>query len=260
MTRVGIALLFLVAVARSAAAEPWYAGEEGKKRLLHMGVTAALGASFVVTEYGFKGSLASSHCRWCTPPAFDSSARNSLVWRDTDRAKLLSNINVYVVAPLVGFGLLVASDHDASWARLIDDTLPVMETVAVSQMLTQVIKFSVARRRPFVHFRDGAGAVDADDNMSFTSGHSSLGFAITTGAGMICHWRGYWTEPYVWGAGIALSVSTEYLRMAGDMHYLSDVVAGGAVGIAAGLLVPRLLRRDVQIVPINNGAAVVGMF
>ena len=82
----------------------------------------------------------------------------------------------------------------------------------------------------------------------------------TAAAGTICHWRHYWTEPYVWGSGIALSLSTEYLRMAADKHYLSDVLVGGFIGISSGLLVPRLMQRDIKIVPVPNGAAVVGVF
>ena len=87
-----------------------------------------------------------------------------------------------------------------------------------------------------------------------------LGFSITASAGLICHWRHYWTEPYVWGAGIALSLSTEYLRMGADKHYLSDVLVGGLVGVASGLLIPRIMREDVEIVPLGNGLAVAGRF
>src|SRR4029077_20888425 len=127
---------------------------------------------------------------------------------------------------------------------LLDDTIPVAETIAVGQVLTQVIKFAVGRQRPYAHFGDGTQADTSDDNTSFISGHSVLGFSITASAGLICHWRHYWTEPYVWGAGIALSLSTEYLRMSADKHYLSDVVVGGIAGVGAGLLIPRLMRQD----------------
>jgi membrane-associated phospholipid phosphatase len=64
----------------------------------------------------------------------------------------------------------------------------------------------------------------------------------------------------VWGTGIALSVTTEYLRMAADKHYLSDVIGGGLVGLGTGLLIPRLMRQDIKIAPVPGGAAVVGMF
>ena len=239
---------------------PWYEGRAGHKRLLHMGITAAVGLSWLLSETVLKPTFAAAECRWCEAPGFDISVRNALVWGNTGRADLLSNINVYAVSPIVGFGLLVASDHDAGWGRLFDDTIPVAESIMIGQALTQVIKFSVGRQRPYAHFAPAGTAPGTDDNTSFVSGHSALGFSITASAGMICHWRHYWTEPYVWGAGIALSLSTEYLRMGADKHYLTDVVAGGAVGFATGMIVPRLMRDDIKIVPISNGVAVAGTF
>lgn len=243
-----------------ASEKPWYAGTAGRTRLLHLGITTAFGVTYMASETVLKPTLAGSRCRWCEPPGFDRSVRDAVVWNDTGRAATLSTLDAYVLAPIVGFGFLVASDYDAGLGRLLDDTIPVAEAIAISQSFTQLLKFTARRQRPFVHFADPGRTPSTDDNTSFTSGHSALGFSITAGAGIICHWRHYWTEPYVWGAGIALSVSTEYLRMGADKHYLSDVVAGGGIGLAAGLLVPRLMRNGVNIVPITNGAAVVGMF
>jgi len=256
-------VLVIVSGLGSAHAEkdrqPWYRGKAGHDRVVHLTLTASLGVAYLAMETVLKSRLAASSCRWCEPPAFDRSIRDALVWRDTKRAHFLGSLDAYVVAPVVGFGLLIASDSDASWSRLIDDTLPVAEAVAVSEVLTQIVKFSVGRARPYARFGPDA-APTTDDNTSFWSGHSVLGFSITAGAGMICHWRHYWTEPYVWGAGIAISVSTEYLRMAADKHYMSDVVLGGLVGLGSGLLIPRLLRQDIKIVPVSNGVAVVGQF
>ncbi len=240
--------------------EPWYEGKYGHNRIVHLTVTAALGLVYLASETLFKSAIAPTTCRWCDPPAFDRAVRNALVWQNTARADLLGTLDAYVVAPIVGFGLLIAADHDASWARWIDDILPVAETIAVSQVLTQAIKFSVGRQRPYARFAAPGATPTSDDNTSFISGHSVLGFSITASAGLICHWRHYWTEPYVWATGIALSLSVEYLRMGADKHYLSDVLVGGFVGIGSGLVIPRLMRRDITIVPIANGAAVTGSF
>jgi membrane-associated phospholipid phosphatase len=223
-----------------------------------MTITLAFGLTTLSSQL-YKSKLAASECRWCNPPAIDRSVRDAVVWNDTGRADLYSSLDAYVLAPIVGFGLLIAADHDAGWARIIDDTLPVAETIAIGQVVTNVIKFAVGRQRPYVHF-DPSLPPTNEDNTSFISGHSSLGFSITASAGLLCHWRHYWTEPYVWGAGIALSLSTEYLRMGADKHYLTDVVAGGLVGVASGLLIPRLMRWDVKLVPIADGAAVAGTF
>ena len=239
---------------------PWYKGKYGRNRVVHLTLTLSLGVMYLASETVLKDDLTTSSCRWCEPPAFDRATRNALVWDDKKRADLLSSLDAYVIAPIVGLGLLIASEADASPSRLIDDMLPVLETVAISQVVTQIVKFSVSRQRPYAHFADGDPLYTTDDNASFWSGHSALGFGITASAGLICHWRGYWTEPYVWGAGIALSLSTEYLRIAADKHYLSDVFVGGVIGIGSGLLIPRLMRRDLKLVPIANGAAVAGRF
>ena len=241
--------------------EPWYRGKYGRNRLLHISVTVGLGAVWLANTTVLKSTFTASDCRWCEPPGFDKSARDAVVWNDAKRAGFLSDMDAYVLAPAIGFTLLIISDRDASWSRLIDDIIPVAETVAVSQVLVQAIKFATARTRPYKYFNNPTYPnASSEDLLAFPSGHASLGFAITASAGMICHWRHYWTEPYVWGTGIALSLSTEYLRMAADRHWMSDVVVGGLVGLGSGLLIPRLMRRDIVIAPVPGGAAVVGQF
>ena len=240
---------------------PWYTGKYANNRFTHMAITGVLGL-YVLSGYFVKSTPTASSCRWCSPPGFDRSARNALVWNNTGRADTLSTIGAYVVAPIVGLTLLIAADKNASATRLIDDVLPVAETVAIVQVATIFGKWLFARERPYAYFRDPATPLDpkVDNFSSFWSGHSVLGFAITAAAGTVCHERRYWTEPYVWTAGVALSLSVEYLRVAADKHYLSDVFVGGLVGLAAGLLVPRLMSRDIKIVPMPNGVAVAGAF
>ena len=240
---------------------PWYRGPYARNRFTHLAVTAGIGLYFGAGVV-FNITPTAASCRWCTPPPFDRVVRNTLVWKDTGLADTLSSWDAYVLAPLVGITLLVIADNDASASRLIDDVLPVAETVGIVLVATQWAKYGFARERPYGYFADAAHPIapTADTFSSFWSGHSVLGFAITSASATVCHFRGYATEPYVWATGIALSLSTEYLRMAADKHYLSDVVVGGLVGIGAGLLVPRLMRRGLRIVPLDHGAAVAGAF
>lgn len=237
---------------------PWYKGPYAKNRITHMSITLLGGISYYVTT---RPELAPKDCRWCGVDGLDRSARDAVHWNNVNLAATFSTLDAYVAAPIVGLSLLYFSDKDASWRRLIDDTLPVFETVVLSETFVNLVKITSGRQRPYAHFGDPTTrTASPDDNASFVSGHSALGFSITASAGLICHWRHYWTEPYVWGVGIALSLSTEYFRMAADKHYLTDVVAGGLVGLGFGLTIPRLMKHDVQIVPVPNGAAVVGMF
>ncbi len=263
MKAIAVALVILLSAGTVHAEKdyvPWYRGKDGRNRILHISVTLGLGAVWLANSTVLKKPFTAADCRWCEPPGFDASARNALVWNDVKRAGFLSDMDAYVLAPAVGLTLLIIADRDASWSRLIDDIIPVAETVAVSQVFVQAIKFLTARQRPYRYYNNPKYNSSSEDNLAFPSGHSSLGFAVTAAAGMVCHWRHYWTEPYVWGAGIALSLSTEYLRIAADRHWLSDVVVGGGVGLAAGLLIPRLMRRDIAITPVPGGAAVVGQF
>jgi len=255
-------ILGLLAIAAPARADRWWEGPRGRTRILHGAIAATAGAGYLISEIE-KSNLAPEHCRWCNPPSFDVSVRNALVWGDRGRAVTLSTITGYVAAPAVGYGLIGLSSlmrDDASFGQLLDDLVPVLETVAISQVGTNIVKFTVGRQRPFVHFATSPREADDDDNLSFFSGHSALTFAIATGAGLVAHWRHYKVEPVLWGVGLSLAAATAYFRMAGDKHYLSDVVTGSTVGVVSGLTIPRLMERNVAVVPTGTGAAVVGMF
>ena len=85
----------------------------------------------------------------------------------------------------------------------------------LSQAVTGAIKISVRRTRP-----DGT-------NLSFPSGHTSTSFASAT---ILQHHLG-------WKAGVPAFAVASYVaaaRIQEERHYLSDVVFGAAIGIAAG--------------------------
>jgi membrane-associated phospholipid phosphatase len=249
-------------LAGSAQAEPWYRGEHGHNRVVHVSITFAGAALYASSESFLKPYLAPATCRWCAVDSLDASVRNAVVWSDPHRAVVLSNIDGYVVAPIFAVGLTMLgslTSDDPSRARVIDDGVPVLETVALSEIVDQTFKFVVARQRPYAHFRPPATA-GLDDNVSFFSGHSVLVFGVATSAGVIAHKRHSWTEPYIWIGGGALAVSTAYLRMAADEHYLTDVLTGAAVGVGSGLLVPKLMDRSIEVVPTGRGVAVAGTF
>ena len=255
-------ILAVLSIASAARAEHWWEGPRGRTRVLHGSIAAVAGLGYLTTEI-FKSDLAPAHCRWCNPPGFDVSVRNAIVWRDPGRAVTLSTITGYVVEPALGYALIgyasLASDN-ASWAQLIDDLVPVLETVALSEFGCNIVKLSVGRQRPYAHFAAVPIEADADANLSYFSGHSTLTFAIATSAGLVAHWRGYKVEPFVWGVELPLAAATAYFRMAGDKHYLSDVVTGTTVGVLSGLTIPRLMEHDVAVVPTGAGVALVGRF
>ena len=124
------------------------------------------------------------------------------------------------------------------------DSLLILESVAISSALTQLTKFSVGRERPFVHaLPDGEKGLTehpADNNLSFFSGHTSLAFSIAVSASTTMTLRGYDLAWLSWATLLPGAVTVAYLRMAGDRHYLSDVVLGALVGGGVGFLIPWL--------------------
>lgn len=258
------ALLIVAALAGVAHAdkdEAWYQGKYGRNRIIHISVVGAAALTYAASETFLKPHLASLQCDWCAVDSLDERVRNAVVWKDTHTAVLLSNLDGYVAAPVFALGMTLAgslTSDDPSWATVIDDGVPVLETVMLSEVFDQTMKFGFSRQRPYAHFNPPLMA-GLDDNVSFFSGHSVLVFGLATSAGLIAHRRHYWTEPYIWIGGGILAVTTAYLRMAADEHYLSDIVTGATIGTLSGIFIPKLMDRF-KVVPTTSGAAVVGSF
>jgi membrane-associated phospholipid phosphatase len=124
-----------------------------------------------------------------------------------------------------------------------------------------VVKLAVGRQRPFVRYGNwepGSREGDPDDNLSFYSGHSALAFSIAAASGTVSTLRGYHSAPWVWAVGMTLASGVGYLRMAGDKHWLTDVLVGAAVGGGVGAAVPLLLHGREERPPQGGGASPAG--
>ncbi len=192
-----------------------------------------------------KADLAAPACRWCDPGRLDAWARNALVWGDPKPAQRASDVLAFAVMPAAAAANALLSAHaagdtSAGWV----DLLLVLEAVAITEDVTQLAKFAVGRQRPYVHYGDAAAGTtpSSDDNLSFFSGHTSMAFSLAAAAGTISTMRGYKSAPWVWGVGMALAAATGYFRIAGDKHYLTDVLVGAAVGTGLGIAIPRIFH------------------
>ena len=189
-------------------------------------ITLSAGAVYLTTALLFQDTFTPDECRWCDPPSFDARTRNALVWDIPSRARTASDILGVVAIPALALAVpnisLIGSDP--GWGDVLDVTLPVVETVFAAQVLTYFTKGAVGRQRPYAHFDGVRPSMDTfEDNVSFFSGHSTLSFGFATSAGMVAHMRGVKAEPIIWGVGMTLAATTGYLRIAGDMHYLSEL-------------------------------------
>lgn len=250
----------------------WHQGPAGRRRAWRLAAVATAGALYLASETVLKDGLTADQCRWCRPPSLDESVRDSLVWSDRGQARSLSNLTGYLAAPVVAVGLtaIIGASRDSddpALARILDDTLPVVEAVAYSQLVVQAVKFSVARQRPRVRFAQEPVTPGNDDNVSFFSGHSALTFALATSAGIIAQRRRSSLAPVIWTLGYGLAGSTAFLRIAADEHYFTDVLIGSAFGATAGYLAPLLFdrasnrradSRQLAVLPAPGGLTIVG--
>lgn len=115
------------------------------------------------------------------------------------------------------------------------------EAVLVGSILTEVIKVSAGRSRPFVtsdtnprDFKLGAGFAN-DARKSFPSGHATIAFAAAAAVTSEVHrlWPRYAvaTGALVYGSATAVALA----RMYQNQHWASDVVVGAGIGTFAGL-------------------------
>lgn len=206
------------------------------------------------------------HCRWCTPPQLDRWARTELRWANPQAAAHASDVLLLTVTlgSTVAVAASAASAGTSRW-EIVEDLVAFGEAVVVSQALTAVAKTTALRLRPDAWAAGGAST--STDVHSFFSGHTSATFASAAAATQITRLRGRPAWRWIAVVGFAGAAATGWLRVASDEHWLTDVVAGAAVGTAAGVTVPLLVLRPasaqsprVTLAPAPGGLAIAGVF
>jgi membrane-associated phospholipid phosphatase len=236
----------------AALATPATARADEVHELRHdVAVDAAVTGTAIVLVVGSelgKADLAADPCGWCEDNALDHGARRALLWRSPRAAATISDVLGFAVAPANAFGTLALAGVDAGAPKGAAgvDALLLLEAVSISAVVNQAVKLAVGRERPFVHALPpgdkGRTRHPADNNLSFYSGHTGLTMTLAAAGGTIATLRGYRLAPLVWGSGAALGAFAGYLRIAADNHWLTDVLAGALVGVAAGVLVPAVFH------------------
>lgn len=145
-----------------------------------------------------------------------------------------------LVVPIAG------SVSTYAWGRISDKPrishigMDLLESQALSEGLTQGLKYATQRERP-----DGSGAT------SFPSGHASSTFAFATALERHLSWR-YSVPAYIGASYVAAS------RLPANRHWLSDVVFGAVVGIISGRTVTSREAHPypISVHPLPGGAVV----
>jgi hypothetical protein len=215
---------------------------------------AALGDLVLSTSLAKPG-----HCQWCGTNRFDSWSRDRLRWSSPGAASTASDVLASGVLPVaVLANSFFSARQGGAPGAFWEDTLVIAEAAAVSGLLNGVSKDWTARRRPNAG-PDATGSA----NRAFFSGHTSQAFSLAAAAGTVSSLRGYPSAPWVWAGGMTLAAGVGYLRVAGDQHWATDVLAGAAVGGLVGWAVPWVFHRvrrpgaKVAVLPAPGGFALV---
>jgi membrane-associated phospholipid phosphatase len=191
-------------------------------------------------------------CRWCdrdesgrdTLNGLDAAVRRHWRWNDVQKAQEWSNVTLALsfAAPAGAF----VAGRGGFGDGFGDEMLLVLESSALTLAATQGTKYLFRRERPWAHageVPEGQRPGSRDSELSFASGHASLSFALAVSMGSLASLRGDDGRAWVWVTGLTFATATAYLRIAADRHYLTDVLAGAAIGAAVGWAVPRLIDR-----------------
>lgn len=124
--------------------------------------------------------------------------------------------------PAVGLaiagGLTLAGEDEVAYKSA--------NAVIYSGFATQAIKLIVGRPRPYVENRRADPLSWDDDHWSFPSGHTASAFALARV--LAEEYPDY--KVLFYGGAVLVGLSRIYL----DKHYISDVVAGAAIGFYLG--------------------------
>ena len=170
----------------------------------------------------------------------------SLKWESAERVAD-SLLLASVTSPLVFSGIDTAAAGVTS-ARVGDDAAVTFQTLGATYLATVAIKMAVARPRPLTYSArfDKSVRYAGNARMSFPSGHASLSFAAVSVLAVMLAERFGDHPGAVVGitGGYLMATTVATARLLGGKHFLTDVVAGAALGTLLGLTIPLLHTKE----------------
>lgn len=149
--------------------------------------------------------------------------------------------DIFLYTGLCAPAFLALCNPPSEWSTLV---ITYGEAFLLQEGIHTLLKYVVNRPRPYM-YKNGYPQEDIDNgnwNKSFPSGHVTRIFTAAAYASyMFCSY--YPESPWrfmVIGASYAFAFTTAALRIASGNHFLSDVIAGAAIGSICGFGVPVL--------------------
>lgn len=136
------------------------------------------------------------------------------------------------------------------------------EAMSVTGLLGTSAAYHVDKFRPFTYSNETslADKKSHQPKNSFYSGHVELVATTTFLAAKV--YSDYYPESKIkwvyYGAASAITLTTGYMRLAGGMHFPSDIILGIGMGAITGILVPqfhKIKNPSYSLLPYTNGEA-----
>ena len=141
--------------------------------------------------------------------------------------RFASNSDTYVVLGTpTAMAITGLIKHDD---KLFRNAIVTMGSTVVNVAITNALKYSVNRDRPFETYPDIINKSEPH-GASFPSGHTSNAFATATSISLA------FPEWYVIVPSFAYATTVGYSRMHLGVHYPSDVLAGALIGAGSAYL------------------------
>ena len=119
------------------------------------------------------------------------------------------------------------------------------ESLSIAFGAKNLLKYLFPRYRPYIYTGGAPGMDPSEDEQSFPSGHATIAFTAAAFSAYL-YFQGLPQTanylPFVI-ANFSLAGLTASYRVVSGMHFLTDVLAGAAIGTFCGFVIPALIRK-----------------
>lgn len=194
---------------------------------------------------------------WSSPQLGDDDVRGFMRLATEGERRIARDYSDVLLTTLTGFPVIFDALIVAGWSRQSPDVAAQMvlmdaEVFAVTMAIQGVTNVLVNRERPYADLcgselpEDSLDCQGSTRHRSFFSGHTAAAFAA---AALTCTHQAnldLYQNPELGGvicaSGLLLAGTTGALRIAGDVHNLTDVLVGAGVGTLVGFGLPWLFH------------------
>ncbi len=131
------------------------------------------------------------------------------------------------------------------------------QSLSLAYVFKESLKTSILRYRPYAYYYDTPTKMLQNPKVknSFPSGHTTLAFQSATFITTVAILEDF---PTPWkygliGGSMSLAIGTAVLRVTSGAHYITDVIAGAALGSVAGITIPLFHQKTTKENPLSLG-------